>query len=168
MRASSLHPAVQLFEEVGVRFGSDEAHSGGFRNVLTIDKFTKDPRDGITLPFRLCRSVDSRIFWDARAGGILIDGGFIVARPVLGHAADNGEVGPIENRWRVTTRKVLRFSDRTPYANASGWLDFGQMLNYLVPAAVTLWLETDFYGAEALKNTGGGPGGEAPKTNGGT
>lgn len=147
-------PGRQLCEEVSVRFGFDEAHSGGFKNVLTIDKFTKDPRDGITLPFRLCRSVDSRIFWDARAGGILIDGGFIVARPVLGHVADNGEVVPIEDRWRVTTRKVLRFSDRTPYANASGWLDFGQMLNYLVPAAVTLWLETDFYGAESLNNGG--------------
>ena len=161
-------PGRQLFEKVSVRFGFDEAHSGGFRNVLTIDKFTKDPRDGITLPFRLCRSVDSRIFWDARAGGILIDGGFIVARPVLGHVADDGEVVPIENRWRVTTRKVLRFSDRTPYANAPGWLDFGQMLNYLVPAAVTLWLETDFYGAESLNNSGGAPGGGAHETNGGT
>jgi hypothetical protein len=155
-------PGRKLFEDVSVRFGFDEAHSGGFKNVLTIDKFTKDPRDGITLPFRLCRSVDSRIFWDARAGGILIDGGFIVARPVLGHVADDGEVVPIENRWRVTTRKVLRFSDRTPYANASGWLDFGQLLNYLVPAAVTLWLETDFYGAESLNRTGGAPGREAP------
>jgi hypothetical protein len=152
-------PGRLLFENVSVGFGSNEdVHSGGFTNVLTLDKFTKDPRTGITLPFRLCRSVDSRIFWDARAGGILIDGGFIQARPVLvGSAPDDGEAVPIEDRWRVTTRKVLRFSDRTPYASAPGLRDFGQLLNYLVPAAVTLWLETDFYGSESLNDTKGGP-----------
>jgi hypothetical protein len=73
---------------------------------------------------------------------------------LVGGGADNAELVPIENRWRVTTRKVLRFSDRTPYANAAGWLDFGQLLNYLAPAAVTWWLETDFYGAESLHDTG--------------
>jgi hypothetical protein len=152
-------PGRLLFENISVGFGFDEdVHSGGFTNVLTLDKFTKDPQTGITLPFRLCRSVDSRIFWDARAGGILIDGGFIQARPVLvGSAPDDGEAVPIKNRWRVTTRKVLRFSDRTPYASAPGLLDFGQLLNYLVPAAVTLWLETDFYGSESLNDTKGGP-----------
>jgi hypothetical protein len=152
-------PGRLLFENVHVGFGFDEdVHSGGFTNVLTLDKFTKDPQTGITLPFRLCRSVDSRIFWDARAGGILIDGGFIQARPVLvGSTPHDGEAVPIENRWRVTTRKVLRFSDRTPYASAPGLLDFGQLLNYLVPAAVTLWLETDFYGSESLNDTKGGP-----------
>ena len=152
-------PGRLLFENVSVGFGFDEdVHSGGFTNVLTLDKFTKDPQTGITLPFRLCRSIDSRIFWDARAGGILIDGGFIQARPVLvGSVPDGGQPVPIENRWRVTTRKVLRFSDRTPYASAPGLLDFGQLLNYLVPAAVTLWLETDFYGSESLNDTEGGP-----------
>jgi len=155
-------PGRLLFENVSVGFGFDEdVHSGGFTNVLALDKFTKDPLRGIMLPFRLCRSIDSRIFWDSRAGGILIDGGFIQARPVLvgstpdGSGPDNGEVVPIENRWRVTTRKVLRFSDRTPYASAPGLLDFGQLLNYLVPAAVTLWLETDFYGSGSLNDTTG-------------
>ena len=45
----------------------------------------------------------------------------------------------------MTTRKVLQFSDRAPYSNPTGGMDFGQLLNYLVPAAVTWWLETDFY-----------------------
>lgn len=157
-----------MFENVNVRFGLDDVHSGGFTNVLSIPKFTKHPQRGITLPFKLCRSVDSRIFWDARAGGILIDGGFIVARPVLtGGGAGNAEVVPIEGRWRVTTRKVLRFSDRTPYATAPGWLDFGQMLNYLAPSAVTWWLETDFYGAESLnKPDDPPPEGDAQETDG--
>jgi hypothetical protein len=128
-----------LFEKVGVQWGLDEVQTGEFQNVLTIDRFAVDKKRGtITLPFKLCRSIDSRILWDYRAGGILIDGGYIVARPV---GAD---------RWRVTSRKVLKFSDRTPYANSVGWPDFGQMLNYLAPAAVTWWLETELYSADCL------------------
>ena len=58
---------------------------------------------------------------------------------------------PRRLRWfALFLTRVLRFSDRTPYASAPGLLDFGQLLNYLVPAAVTLWLETDFYGSESL------------------
>ena len=58
---------------------------------------------------------------------------------------------PLGNkRWRVTTRKVLQFSDRAPYSNPTGGMDFGQLLNYLAPAAVTWWLETDFYSSEAM------------------
>ena len=89
--------------------------------------------------------------WDARAGGILIDGGYIQARPVLvGSAPDDGEAVPIKNRWRVTTRKVLRFSDRTPYASAPGLLDFGQLLNYLASGGGDMVVETDFYGSESM------------------
>jgi hypothetical protein len=126
-----------LFEQVGINWGNDVGQTGAFRNVLAIDKFSVSRSRGtITLPFRLCRSIDSRILWDQRAGGILVDGGYLVARPVG------------RNRWRLTTRKVLRFSDRTPYSNAPGWRDFGQMLNYLAPASVAYWLETEIYSAD--------------------
>jgi hypothetical protein len=121
-----------LYEDVRVNWGLDDLQKGGFRNVLTIDSFKAD-ETGIALPFKLCRSIDSRVLWDFRPGGILIDGGYLVARPVG------------DKRWRVTTRKVLQFSDRAPYSNPPGGLDFGQLLNYLAPAAVTWWLETDFY-----------------------
>jgi hypothetical protein len=121
-----------VYEDVRVGWGLDNLQRGGFRNVLAIDYFKAD-KTGIALPFRLCRSIDSRILWDFRPGGILIDGGYLVARPVG------------QDRWRVTTRKVLQFSDRAPYSNPTGGMDFGQLLNYLVPAAVTWWLETDFY-----------------------
>jgi hypothetical protein len=50
-----------------------------------------------------------------------------------------------ENTWRITSRKVLRFADRTPRVGASGWLDFGQILNYLAPAALTWWVESETY-----------------------
>jgi hypothetical protein len=135
-----------LFEDVRVNWGFDDLRTGRFRNVLTVDEFSvNEDLHSITLPFRLCRSIDSRILWDERAGGILIDGGYIKARPVG------------ENRFRVTTRKVLKFSDRTPYSNAAGWLDFGQMLNYLAPAAVTWWLETELYSAECMQYVEDGP-----------
>jgi hypothetical protein len=127
-----------LYEDVRVNWGLDDLQKGGFKNVLAVDYFHVDDERGITLPFRLCRSINSRMLWDSRPGGILIDGGYLVARP-LGN-----------NRWRVTTRKVLQFSDRAPYSNPTGGMDFGQLLNYLAPAAVTWWLETDFYSSEAM------------------
>jgi hypothetical protein len=46
---------------------------------------------------------------------------------------------------------VLRFSDRTPNSSAPGWLDFGEMLNYTTPAAVTWWLETDLCSARCMQ-----------------
>jgi hypothetical protein len=122
-----------LYEDVHVGWGLDNVQRGGFRNVLAVDYFKANEETGISLPFRLCRSIDSRVMWDSRPGGILIDGGYLVARPVG------------EGSWRVTTRKVLQFSDRAPNSKPAGGMDYGQMINYLAPAAVTLWLETDFY-----------------------
>ena len=71
------------------------------------------------------------------------------------------------NRWRVTTRKVLRFSDRTPYSKPTGGMDFGQLLNYLAPAAVTWWLETDFYSSEAMGKGRETPGDDQSREKGG-
>jgi hypothetical protein len=128
-----------LFEKVEVYWGDEQIQTGAFENVLLIDKFAVSAEKGtISLDFKLCRSIDSRILWDYRAGGILIDDGFIRARP-LG-----------KGRWRVTSRKILKFSDRTPYSNPPGWRDFGQLLNYLAPAAVTWWLETELHTAECM------------------
>jgi hypothetical protein len=128
-----------LYEDVHVGWGLDNVQRGGFRNVLTVSSFKADETSGIALPFRLCRSIDSRVMWDSRPGGILIDGGYLVARPV-------GDPNPDgERSWRVTTRKVLQFSDRAPNSTPAGGMDYGQMINYLAPASVTLWLETDFY-----------------------
>jgi hypothetical protein len=129
-----------LFERVGVHWGLDDVQTGEFRNVLAVDRFSvNEERKTITLPFRLYRSIDSRILWDERAGGILIDGGYILVRPVG------------DGRSRVTSRKVLKFSDRTPYSNAPGWLDFGEMLNYLAPASVAWWLETELGSADCTR-----------------
>jgi hypothetical protein len=128
-----------LFENVQVSWGDEQIQTGTFENVLRIDKFAvREKERTVSLDFKLCRSLNSRILWDSRAGGILIDDGFIRARP-LG-----------EGRWRLTSRKILKFSDRTPYSNPPGWRDFGQMLNYLAPAAVTWWLETELHTAECM------------------
>ena len=64
-----------LYEDVRVNWGLDDLQKGGFKNVLAVDYFHVDDKRGITLPFRLCRSIDSRMLWDSRPGGILIDGG---------------------------------------------------------------------------------------------
>jgi hypothetical protein len=125
---------LYLDESVVVSWGQNSQQQGRFRNILTVKHTVRrEPTPSIELQFSLARSVNSRVLWDARAGGIQIDHGFIKVR-ALG-----------QNRWRVTRRKALRFSDRTPYANARGWMDLGQMLNYLAPTALTWWLESELY-----------------------
>jgi hypothetical protein len=98
--------------------------------------------------------MSSVVLWDARPGGILVDQGYIKIRPLS------------EDRWRVTRRKVLRFSDRTPYDNATpGWLDVGQTLNYLSPAALCLWMESETYSLKSCACGGAGePAARAPST----
>jgi hypothetical protein len=128
-----------LFENVRITWGDDDVQSGEFKNVLVVSYKVDPGQETVSLRFRLCRSIESRILWDQRPGGILIDGGFVVVRPVR-------RGGP----YRMTARKVLRFSDRTPYSSAPGWLDFGQMLNLTTPAAVTWWLETDLCSSRCM------------------
>jgi hypothetical protein len=128
----------RLLEEkvtVSAGFGADQV--GSFHNVLRIKKFAvKDGSDPtIDVDFALSRSISSRILWDARPGGILVDQGFIKVRKIF------------DDRWRITTRKILKFSDRTPNSTRVEWLDFGEMLNYLAPAALTWWLESELYSA---------------------
>jgi hypothetical protein len=132
-----------MFEHVQITWGLDNVQTGWFNNVLVIHPYTVKPgRRTISMHYRLARSIDSRILWDQRDGGILIDEGYILVRPVG------------RERLRMTVRKVLKFSDRTPYSSAPGWLDFGQMLNYLAPASITWWLETELYSAECTKYGG--------------
>jgi hypothetical protein len=128
----------RLLEEkvtVSSGFGADKV--GSFHNVLRIEEFAvKDGGDPtIDVDFSLSRSISSRILWDVRPGGILVDQGFIKVRRIF------------DDSWRVTTRKILKFSDRTPNSRRTGLLDFGEMLNYLAPAALTWWLESELYSA---------------------
>jgi hypothetical protein len=125
----------QLLEErAQLSWGADPNQQGSFHNVLRIHPYSVRPDRGtIDLNFSLARSVKSRILWDERAGGLLLDHGSIKVRPLA------------KNHWRLTSRKIVKFSDRTPYANPSGWLDTGQLLNYLAPAALTWWLESETY-----------------------
>ena len=72
----------------------------------------------IDVSFSLHRSIESAVLWDRRAGGLQLNQGYIKVAPLS------------ENTWRVTSRKILRFSDRTPSVGGRGWLDFGQILNF--------------------------------------
>jgi hypothetical protein len=123
-----------LQERAALSWGVNLNQQGSFHNVLRIHPYAVRPDRGtVDLHFSLSRSIRSRILWDERAGGLLLDHGYVKVRP-LG-----------TDHWRVTSRKILKFSDRTPYANGPGWLDVGQMLNYLAPAALSWWLESEMY-----------------------
>jgi hypothetical protein len=126
-----------LAESCAISWGED-GNSSTFDQVLWIDKFHAHEGEGrISVEFSLCRSIGSRVLWDERAGGLLVDEGFIKARQLT------------DGHWRVTSRKVLNFSDRTPNTAPLGGMDFGEMLNYLAPAAMTWWVESEMYSTSA-------------------
>jgi hypothetical protein len=125
---------LMLEEHVRISWGLDALAAGTFHNVLRIPRCVIDAGSGtIDVEFALARSIDSRILWDERPGGILIDQGYLRVRPLP----------PFGNRWRITSHKTLLFSDRTPNAGGPGWTDFGQLQNYLAPAALSWWLESE-------------------------
>jgi hypothetical protein len=127
-----------LEEEAALSWGPDANRQSSFHNVLRIDKHSVDPATkDIEVQFSLCRSIRSRVLWDERAGGIVVNDGFLKVRHI------------VDDRWRVTSRKRLRFSDRTPYQHGQGWRDLGQTLNFLAPAALTWWMESETYSLAA-------------------
>jgi hypothetical protein len=127
-------PRSHIFEEdVVISWGADETRLAAFHNLLNVHVSGLESK--ITIDFDLNRSISSRILWDERPGGILVDEGYVKVRPVTSDV------------WRITTRKTIRFSDRSPYAGGYGWHDLGQVLNFLAPAALSWWLESELYSA---------------------
>lgn len=126
-----------LYEVAAMSWGQDTSQQAVFRNVLNVcrkvDRGANLNHRAVNVEFSLCRSVSSDLLWDHRKGGITLDSGFLRIAPLGG------------NYWRVTSSKLLRFSDRTPYSGRNGWTDFGQMLNYLAPAALSWWVDTEAY-----------------------
>lgn len=126
-----------LHEVAAMTWGDDQAQRAEFRNVLNVRQSVAKPprpaRPTIDVEFSLCRSISSDVLWDHRRGGITMNQGFLRISP-LG-----------QSHWRITSRKLLQFSDRTPYSGGTGLTDFGQMLNYLAPAALSWWVETETY-----------------------
>jgi hypothetical protein len=126
-----------LYEEAAITWGRGSAQQGSFTNVLNVhrraQRGTRHDASFIDLGFSLCRSISSDVLWDRRRGGLMLNEGYMRVRPLGG------------GRWRITSRKLLRFSDRTPYTGATGWADFGEMLNYLAPTALSWWVETETY-----------------------
>jgi hypothetical protein len=140
----------RLLEEEGtVTWGRNDEQSIWFHNVLRVSHkvgSTRAPgRQDIDIGYGLCRSIESTVLWDRRQGGLLVDDGYLKVR-----ALDEG-------RFRVTWSKAIRFSDRTPYSGSPGWTDFGELLNYLAPAALTWWVETETYSLGDRPYTGPHP-----------
>jgi hypothetical protein len=145
-------PAL-LREWAQISWSGEPDQQAKFQNVLNVVSSTLDP-DGdepealgqqelrtAEVRYNLCRSIDSTVLWDHRAGGLLVNQGFIKVRPLGGR------------RWQVTMRKEVQFSDRTPYVGGRGWRDFGQLANYLAPSTLACWLECETYRIGA-NNTG--------------
>lgn len=130
-----------LREVVEVPSGLNPTVIARFENILRIvlHEGPLDARGGdARLTYSLYRCLNSRYLWDERPGGILLDQGYIKVTPL-------GNPG---KTWRVSIRKILRFSDRTPASWADTPLQFGQSLNYLTPASLSWWLQSDMYNAE--------------------
>jgi hypothetical protein len=136
---------AKLFEEVEIMSGLSPTPIANFENVLSVDLDVNKPGTEADLTFELWRSIRSRYLWDERPGGILLDEGFTRVRPV--YPTGNAGVDGNGKVWRVTARKTLRFADRTPASWGDTPLQFGQSLNYLAPAALAWWLQSDIYNA---------------------
>lgn len=135
-----------LREKVGIMSGLTPTQIAEFENVLGVGFTVKPDEDKADLRFWLERSLRSRYLWDERPGGILIDEGFTKVRPVF-PTEKGGRQQEDARVWRVTIRKALRFADRTPASWGDSPLQFGQSLNYLAPATLAWWLQSDIYNA---------------------
>jgi hypothetical protein len=133
------HEPALLHEVVDIHAREGRTSMGSFENLLwvtfDVDKDTQSNKGFATLQFSLARSIRSRLLWDDRPGGLLVNGGWTKLRCL----------GP--GLWRITSRKVLRFADRTPRTGREGPFDFGQSLNFLAPSTLSTWLESDIYGS---------------------
>ena len=125
--------AKLLEERAAFSWGQDNDQRASFHNILRIEQSVDSKHKEIDVDFSLSRSIDSEVLWDRRTGGLLVNQGYLKVRQ-LGRRS-----------WRVTSRKTIRFSDRTPGSPGRGRTDFGQLLNYLAPTALSWWVETETY-----------------------
>jgi hypothetical protein len=131
-----------LHETAEISWGSNDDQQGAFDVVLNIgfavadqiDRSSADAAPVVDLSFTLGRSISSSILWDRRPGGLRIDNGFIQVLPLAE-----------PDSWLMTSRKTVKFTDRTPNLNRAGWADTGQLLNYLAPASLTWWIESEAF-----------------------
>lgn len=143
-----------LLEDVVFLWGDEGEALGSSINVLSMDRLDfSDATSGnggddaavldrrtIDVEFSLSRSIDSRLLWDVRAGGVIVDDGYMRVRSV------------VVDVWRVTSHKTLLYSDRQPYASGAG-AAFGQMLNILAPATLCWWMESEMFSTDCKTNT---------------
>lgn len=66
-------------------WGRDTSQQSVFENVLNVSRsFQRVPghrRKAITIDFSLCRSIASRVLWDVRSGGIMMNEGYMRVVP---------------------------------------------------------------------------------------
>jgi hypothetical protein len=121
----------------------NETTLSAFRNLLHVSYAVGT--DTVKMAFSLSRSLESTMGFDRLGGGIDVDDGGTDAIPW----DKNGKrpwtpsaSSPVPTWWKVTCSKRLRFTDRTDSSiGIERPFDMGQILNYLTPALVAMFLE---------------------------
>ena len=124
--------------------GVGRSSEGRFQERPGHRSFPRSPEGGVSLPFKLCRSIDSRIMWDSPARRHA-HRRRIPRRPGRCALSETATRNPIRATGGSPRARCCSSATEPRTRTRRAGCDFGQMLNYLAPAAVTWWLETDFY-----------------------
>ncbi|WP_395728114.1 hypothetical protein [Nakamurella sp.] len=137
---------ARFFEEkVRASWNGSGDQTASYHNVLNIRTSKRSSRRRADVSYNLCRSIDSTILWDRRAGGLLLDEGYLQVRPLAGRQA-----------WRLTMRKKIAFGDRFGAGSRPLPGDLLQMVEYLAPAYIALYVECAMNGVAETHLTGFG------------
>lgn len=125
-------PERGLFEHVQIGQSASGQFIAEFQNVLNIDfvvSLTGASADKIEVTYSLNTPLEGMVFGQPIGGGLINDEGY--ARAI------RDATSPMT--WsRVEMQKTVQFVDLTP---AGGTYDFGELLNYMAPGMLCLWLE---------------------------
>ena len=123
-----------LYEDVS--WETDGGTASRFRNLLNI-RFSSSPKR-VQAKYALRRCLASQLWIVERPGGIDVDSGTWTARALRGGWTE------------LRLVKRLRFTDATVRdASPMGW-DFGQIMNYLTPAFLGMWIDAVLEGVVAF------------------
>jgi hypothetical protein len=127
-------PEVGMQEDVTVGATDSGGFVAAFSNVLNIDFAVSlgNPNpldDAIRVDYSLNDPLSSVVFGQSVSGGLRNDEGYVLAT--------REPTAP--NDWSVIkVVKTVQFDDLTP---TGGTVDYGELLNYMAPGILCLWLE---------------------------
>jgi hypothetical protein len=120
------------FHEIAT-WTQDSIAMSEFHNVLDIDFHLFHDKPATTLRYTLIESIYSRVAGETEDGGLDVDDGYMIAY------YDKGT-----NSVLVEVLKKIRFTDRQS-PTLPGGANIGQLLNFVAPSFVGLWLDRLVY-----------------------